>query len=116
MFSLQTSSGLLCSTSLCCFAPHLFSSFLNNEERVRPVSHGESESVSEGVAAIVAVADPALVDVLRGEGGRELEGLPIGGSLDDAMAWGLHDREPDRLGLQWRQQEEKGTLYQEPDV
>ena len=117
MFSLQTSSGLLCSASLSAVsAPHLFSSFLNNEEGIRPISHGEGESVSEGVAAIVAVADPALVDVLHGEGGHELEGLPIGGSLDGAVAWGLHDRERDRLGLSWRQQEEKGTLYQEPDV
>ena len=117
MFSLQTSSGLLCSTSLSAVsAPHLFSPFLNNEERVRPVRHSEGESVSEGVAAVVAVADPALVDVLHGEGGRELEGLPIGSSLNDAVAWGLHDRECDGLGLSWRQREEKGTLYQEPDV
>lgn len=46
---------------------------------VRPVRHGEGESVSEGVA-VVAVADPALVDVLHGEGGRELERAAIGGS------------------------------------
>ena len=115
MFSLQTTSGLLCPASLSAVsAPHLFSSFLNNEERIRPVSHGEGESVFEGVAAVVAVADPVLVDVLHGEGGRELEGLPVGGPLDGAVAWGLHDRERDRLGLSQRQQE-KGTLYQEPD-
>ena len=47
----------------------------------------------------MAIADPVLVDVLHGEGGRELEGLPVGGLLDGAVAWGLHNRERDRLGL-----------------
>lgn len=91
---------------LLCF-PHLFPSFLNNKEGVRPISNSEGEPVFEGVAAIVAVADSVLVDVLHGEGGDELEMLPIGGSLDAAMTWGLHNGERDRLSL-WRRQKARG--------
>lgn len=104
MFCLQTASGMLCCASLSTvFAPHLFSSFLNNKEGICPVSNGEGEPVFEGVAAVVAVADPVLIDVLHGEGGGVLEGLPVGGSLNGAMTRGLHDHECDRLGLSRRQ-------------
>ena len=95
---------MLCCTSLSVvFVPHLFSPFLNNKEGIRPVSNGEGEPVFEGVAAVVAVADPVLIDVLHGEAGGVLEGLPVGGSLNGAMAWGLPDHECDRLGLSRRQ-------------
>lgn len=87
--------------------PHLSPSFLSNKEGVRPISNSEGEPVFEGVAAVVAVADSVLVDVLHGEGGDELEMLPIDGSLDAAMTWGLHDGERDRLGL-WRRQKARG--------
>lgn len=83
-------------------APHLFSSFLNDEEGICPISHGEGEPVSEGVAAIMAVANPVLVDVFHGEGGRVPEVLPVGGSLDGAVARGLHNGECDRFGLSRR--------------
>lgn len=43
----------------------------------------------------MAVADPVLVDVFHGECGGMLEMLAVGGSLDGAMAWGLHDGEHD---------------------
>lgn len=79
--------------------PYLFSSFLNNKEGIRPIRNHEGEPVSEGVAAIMAVADPVLVDVFHGEGGGVLGTLPIAGSLDGAMAWGLHNAECDRLSL-----------------
>lgn len=63
----------------------------------------------------MAIADPVLVDVFHGEGGGVLEMLAIGGSLNGAMAWGLHDGELDRLSLSSRlkkkkKQEEKGSL------
>lgn len=51
----------------------------------------------------MAVADPVLVDVFHGEGGGEVEMLPVAGSLNGAMAWRLHDGESDRLGLSGRQ-------------
>lgn len=50
----------------------------------------------------MAVADSVLVDILHGEGGDDLEMLPIGGSLDAAITWGLHNGERDRVCL-WRQ-------------
>lgn len=83
-------------------APHLFSSFLDNKEGIRPIGYGEGEPVFEGIAAVMAVVDPVLVDVLHGEGGRGLEGLPVGGPLDGAMAGRLHNPERDRLGLSQR--------------
>lgn len=79
--------------------PHLFSSLLNDKEGVGPIRNGEGKPVFEGVAAVVAVADPVLVDVFHGEGGGELERLPPGRPLDGAVAWGLHNGECDRLGL-----------------
>lgn len=100
MFCLWTTSGTLCCVSLSTvFAPHLFSSFLNDKERVWAISHGEGEVVSERVAAIMAVADLVLVDVLHGEGGSVPEVLPVGGPLDGAVPWGLHNGECDRLAL-----------------
>lgn len=100
MFCLWTNLGTLCCVSLpTVFAPYLFSSFLNDKEGVCPISHSEGEVVSEGVAAIMAVADPVLVDVFHGEGGGVPEMLPIGGPLDGAVAWRLHNGEHDRLGL-----------------
>lgn len=50
----------------------------------------------------MAVADPVLVDVFHGEGGCVPEMLPVGGSLNGAVAWGLHNGECDRLGLSRR--------------
>lgn len=84
------------------FSPHLFPTFFNNEEGIRPISNSEGEPVFEGVAAIVAVADPVLVDIFHGEGGGVLELLPIGGSLDSAMTRGLHNGECDRFSLSRR--------------
>lgn len=81
------------------FTPYLFSSFLNDKEGICPVSHGEGEPVSERVAAIMAVADPVLVNVFHGEGGDVPGMAPAAGSLDGTMAWGLHYGECDRLGL-----------------
>lgn len=98
---------MFCCASLSVASPHLFPSFLNNKEGVCPISNSEGEPVFEGVAAIVAVADSVLVDILHGEGGDELEMLPIGGSLDAAMTWGLHNGERDRLSL-WRRQRARG--------
>lgn len=83
--------------------PYLFSSFLNNKEGIRPIRNYKGEPVFEGVAAIMAVADPVLVDVFHGEGGGVLRTLPITGSLDGAVAWGLHNGECDRLGLSRRE-------------
>lgn len=79
--------------------PHLFPSFLDDKERVLPIRNSEREAVFEGVAAIVAVADPILVDVFHGEGGAEVEMLPPGGPLDGAVARWLHNGEGDRVSL-----------------
>ena len=84
------------------FSPHLFPAFFNNKEGIRAISNSEGEPVFEGVAAVVAVADPVLVNVFHGEGGGVLELLPTGGPLDSAMTRGLHDGECDRLGLSKR--------------
>lgn len=80
-------------------SPHLFSSFLNDKEGVGAIRNGEGESVFEGVAAVVAVADTVLVDVFHSEGGGGVEMLPPGTCLDGAMPWRLHDGEGDGLSL-----------------
>lgn len=102
------------------FTSHLFPSFLNNKEGIRSISNDKGEPVFEGVAAVVAVADPVLVDVFHSEGGRVPEMLPIGGPLDGAVAWRLHDGECDRLSLSGRfkkkKQEEKGSSKEKPDA
>lgn len=99
-----------CEASSTLPASHLFSSFLNDKEGVRSIRDGEGESVLEGVAAIVAVADPVLVDVFHGEGGGQAGVLPSAGPLDHAVAWRLHHSECDSVSLP-RTEEQKEKRF-----
>lgn len=79
--------------------PDLLPAILHHEERVGAVGHGEGEAVPERAAAIVAVADAVLVDVIHGEGGG-LEGtLPAAAALDQPVPGRLHHPERDGLHL-----------------
>lgn len=78
---------------------YLLPSIFHNKEGVGPIRHDEGETVLQRVAAIVAVTDPVLEDVIHGEGGGLAIVLTIVGAFNHAMPRGLHDGECNQFSL-----------------
>lgn len=94
--------------------PDLLPAVLHHEEGVGAVGHGEGEAVPERAAAVVAVAEAALVDVIHGEGGGLQGTLPTATELQQPVPGWLHHPERDGLHLCPDMEEKAGDTISEP--